>query len=76
MLARRMKLWKGSARKEELVSISVLVRVLVHFYSGTSELSVTSVTQELTAMGFDVWDTYLGAQGVTLSRTPLTHPSQ
>lgn len=43
---------------------------------GTSELSVTSVTEELTAMGFDVWDTCLGAQGVTLSRTPLTHPSQ
>lgn len=43
---------------------------------GTSELSVTSVTEELTAMGFDVWDTCLGAQGVTLSRTPLAHPSQ
>lgn len=43
---------------------------------GTSELSVTSATEELTAVGFDVWDTCLGAQGVTLSRTPLAHPSQ
>lgn len=49
---------------------------MVHFYSGTSELSVSSVTHELTTIGFDVWDTCLGAQGVTLSRTPPTHPSQ
>lgn len=43
---------------------------------GTRELSVSSVTHELTTIGFDVWDTCLGAQGVTLSRTPPTHPSQ
>lgn len=38
-------------------------------FSGTSEESVAEVIRELSSLGFEVWNTYLGDHGVTLAFT-------